>query len=276
MLLKNAVAVLAGAGRINGVGASTARLLAKQGCNILINCLKNQQQAKEVVSDCRKEGVEAELFLGDVTKSEICHQMADYAKSKWGRADVLVNCLGATKGASYEKLGQLSEEDFSRLFSVNATAPYLMAQAFQELLRASGDGAIVNVSSAAGITGKGSSIAYAAAKGAENTLTLALAQAFSPEVRVNAVCPSFIDSSWWEETFKGKEDKYRALIKSMQDGNLLGRTLTPKDVAYTILSIIQNPVMTGELIRIDAGAHIGKANFREENNRSKLPTSTTT
>ena len=130
-------------------------------------------------------------------------------------------------------------------------------------MQASGDGALVNVSSAAGISGKGSSIAYAVAKGAENTLTLSLAQALSPEVRVNAVCPSFIDSSWWDEAYQNKQEKYQGLISSMQQSNLLQKVLTPEDVANTILSIIQNPVMTGELIRLDAGMHIGKANKRE-------------
>ena len=262
MIFKGAVAVLSGAGRRNGVGAATARLLAQNGCNILINCLKNKDQALSVVDDCRREGVEAELFVGDVTKSQTCHEMAELVREKWQRTDIVINSLGVTKGASYEKLEQLSEDDFQKMFSVNATAPYLMCQAFQSMLRESGDAAVINVSSAAGITGKGSSIAYAAAKGAENTLTLALAQALSPEVRVNAVCPSFIDSSWWEETFAGKDDKYQSLVKSMQGTNLLRRVLKPQDVAQMIFTVLQNPVMTGELVRLDAGAHVGKANPR--------------
>ena len=263
MIYKGAVAILAGAGRKNGVGAATARLLAKKGCNILINCLKNEQQALAVAEDCKKHGVDAEIFIGDASKSETCQKMADIVRKKWQRADILINSLGVTKGAPYEKLDQLTEEDFKIIFSVNATAPYLMCQAFQSMLRSSGDGAVINVSSAAGITGKGSSIAYAAAKGAENTLTLALAQALSPEVRVNAICPSFIDSSWWEENFEGREDKYKNLVNNMKGNNLLGRVLRPTDVAQTILTVLDNPVMTGELVRLDAGSHIGKANPRE-------------
>ena len=212
MLLKNKLAILTGAGRTNGVGAATAKLLAAEGCNILINCLKNQEQAQSVASECQKFGVEAEVFLGDVSQTEICQSMAALVRDKWGRADVIVNCVGFTKSAPYEKLDKLTAEDFAKIFAINTTAPYLIAQAFQDLLKASGDGVIVNVSSAAGITGKGSSIAYAAAKGGLNTLTLALSQALSPEVRVNAVCPSFIDSSWWEESFVGKEDKYQDLL----------------------------------------------------------------
>jgi len=263
MILKEAVAVLAGAGRLRGVGASTARMLAKRGCNLLINTLKNQQQAEELADECRGFGVETQVYMGDLTNASACHEMANLVESKWGRADIIVNSLGYTKGAPYEQLDKLTEEDFAKMYAVNGTAPFLMAQAFQSLLRASGDGCIVNVSSAAGITGKGSSIAYAASKGATNTLTLALSQALSPEVRVNAVCPSFIDSSWWDETFAGREDKYRQLVKSMQRNNLLNRVLTPDDVARTIMGIIDNPCMSGELIRLDSGAHVGQANARE-------------
>lgn len=263
MNLKGAVAVLSGAGRTNGVGAATAELLAQKGCNIVINCLKNESQAQLVVEKCRSYNVTATLFMGDVTKASTCHEMATMVQNEFGRTDILVNSLGFTKAAAYEKLTSLNEDDFAKMFSVNVTAPYLMCQAFQEMLRGSDNGVVINISSVAGMTGKGSSIAYAAAKGGENALTLALAQALSPEVRVNAICPSFIDSSWWEEQFHGNQDKYKQLVKSMSDNNLLGRVLRPIDVAQMIFAIIMNPVMSGELIRLDAGAHIGKANTRE-------------
>ena len=263
MILEKSVAVLVGAGKINGVGAATALRLAKKGCNLLIHCHTSKQQAVVVLEACKQENVEVELFVGDATKTAVCKEMAEFVEAKWGRADILVNCLGATKAASYEKLELLDEKDLAHLFAVNVTAPYLMAQAFQKLLKQSGDAVLINVSSAAGITGKGSSIGYAAAKGGENTLTLALAQALSPEVRVNAICPSFIDSSWLEDAFKNKEEKYQTLLESIRSSNLLNRVLKPEDVATTILSVIENPVMTGELIRLDAGAHVGKANLRD-------------
>lgn len=264
MFGKGCVAVITGAGRLNGVGAATAKMLANQGCHILLNTNKNEEQARSVLEKCQQYGVETELFLGDLTKSDNCSDLASLAYDKWGRTDIIVNSLGATKGAPYEKLEKLTEQDFQHMFAVNAIAPYLVAQSFQPLLRDAGNAAMVNVSSAAGISGKGSSIAYAAAKGAENTLTLSLAQALSPEVRVNAVCPSFIDSSWWEEKFQGKEAQYEKLVSSMQNSNLLNKVLKPNDVAQMIISVINNPVMSGEIIRMDAGAHVGKANAREQ------------
>lgn len=262
MNLKGSVAVLSGAGRVNGVGAATARLLAMEGCHVVINCLHSKDQAQNVIDECKEYGVMAELFLGDVTNGTVCQAMAAMVNTKFGRTDILVNALGFTKSASYEKLSALSADDFSKLYAINVIGPYLMCEAFQPMLSTTKNGVVVNVSSAAGINGKGSSIAYAAAKGGENTLTLALAQALSPEVRVNAVCPGFIDSSWWEVQFRGKEEEYQKLIKGVAENNLLGKVLKPIDVAQVILGIIKNPVMTGELIRLDAGAHIGKANVK--------------
>lgn len=263
MSLKDSVAILTGAGRKNGIGAATAKLLAKEGCHLLINCLKNAQQAEQVAEECRKEGVIVHVFIGDLTDPPVSQKMAELVNATWGRVDIIVNCLGSTKAVSYEKLSTLQRSDFENIFAVNVFAPFYIAQAFQELIKKAENGVMINISSAAGITGKGSSIAYAAAKGAENTLTLALAQALSPEVRVNAICPSFVDSSWWEEAYAGKENQYQGLVKSIQENTLQHRVLKPEDVALMVLSIINNPGISGELVRLDAGAHIGKANPRE-------------
>ena len=112
MPLKNSVAILTGAGRQNGVGAATARILAQKGCNVLINCLKNKEQAERVVEDCKKEGVDAKLFVADLSTADACKEMANIAMSTWGRADIVVNCLGKTIGVPYENLAALSLSDF--------------------------------------------------------------------------------------------------------------------------------------------------------------------
>lgn len=265
MILKGAVAVLSGSGRLNGVGAATARLLAKEGCNVMINCIRSKEQALVIVEQCKALGVDSDLVVGDITKQAVCQHIAEQVQIRWGRADILVNCVGSTKSVPYENLAGLDASDFANIMATNITAPFLMAQALRSLLIASGDAAIVNVSSVSGITGRGCSMAYSAAKGGENTLTLALAQALSPEVRVNAVCPSFIASSWWDGVYDGKANEYQARVNRIKGNNLLKKILTPMDVAQTILSIINSSVMTGELIRLDSGAHIGQANMRNIN-----------
>ncbi len=262
MILKGMVSVLTGAGRINSIGAATARILAKNGSHVVINCLNSRLQAEQVVSECASHGVSSELFVGDITDVDVCKSLATFVKDKFGKVDTIVNCVGSTHPAPYEKLELLTASDFMKVFSSNVIGPYLIAQAFQPLLKASKIASITNVSSTAALTGISSSIAYATAKGAENSLTLALAQALSPEVRVNVVCPSFVDSSWWEIPFKDKQEKYEALLQTMKEKNLLNRVIKPEDVALAIFSVIQNPVMTGEIIRLDAGAHIGKSNSR--------------
>jgi 3-oxoacyl-[acyl-carrier protein] reductase len=255
---ENKVAVLIGAGRINGVGAATALLLAKEGYDILINCRKNESQAMQIVTQCREYGVRAEIFMADVTLSTACKDMARYVEEKWGQVNVLVNCIGMTKIVPYEDLDQLTEADFAKIFATNVTAPYLVVQAFQKLLSKSANSSVVNISSTAGISGSGSSIAYAASKGALNTLTLALAKALAPAVRVNAVCPGFIDSSWWEENLGNESEKYQSMVKDVKQRNLLNQVIQPIDAANMIVSVIKSPGMTGELIRLDSGAHLAK------------------
>lgn len=263
--LKNNVAVLTGAGRKDGVGAALARLLAKEGCHVLVNCLTPKKETKEILAECRSFGVEAELFIGDLTDKKICQALANFAAQKWNRVDILVNCIGFSKSAAEGNPLNHHAADFTELLNINVVAPYMMCQVLEDLLRSAENPAVVNVSSNAGLTGKGSSLAYAVAKGAENTLTLGLAQALSPEIRVNAVCPAFIDSSWWDdkpfanEKLDRNSNTYEAFKQSIKENNLLQKTLKPVSVAYTILTILKNPMLTGELIRIDAGAHIGKA-----------------
>ncbi len=250
------IALLTGTGRLNGIGAATAELLAKSGYHIIINCIKNRSQAERVVYNCKTHGVEAELVMGDISEPRVSTQIAQLIEEKYQKLDVLINCAAITKSALYKNLSALNAEDFTKTFAVNVTSIYLITQAVELLLRKSADATIINLSSLAGITGRGSSIAYAASKGAVNTLTLALARALAPAIRVNAICPSFVDSSWWEEKFNRNSDEYKDLLEDMRNASLIGKVVKSIDVAQIILSVIQNPVITGELITIDAGAHL--------------------
>lgn len=261
MDMKGQVAIITGAGRLGGVGAATARQLAQRGCHLLLNCLSSQDEIQQLADECRKHLVEVIIHMGDLTEEAMCHELAEVTQAKFGKANIIVNCLGFSQAVPIERLDLITSELFEKTFQVNTLAPFFVAKAFQQLLKESGNGVLINVSSTSGFTGKSTSLPYAVTKGALNTLTLALAQALSPEVRVNAVCPSFIDSSWWRDKFPDQA-KYESLKQNMRDNNLLRRVLEPTDVARAIVSVIDNPAMTGELIKIDAGTHIGKANPR--------------
>src|ERR1700735_842736 len=180
-------------GSASGLGAATAAILAKGGARLIINYASSQKEAEQTADLCRSAGAEVVVVQGDVSRDEDCRKIAA-AAAPWGRLDILVNNAGATKHVPHGKLDGLSSEDFQRLFGVNTIGPFQLVRAARSLLeagaKASGRAsAVVNVSSVAGISGIGSSVAYAASKGALNTMTYSLARALAPLIRVNTVCP---------------------------------------------------------------------------------------
>jgi 3-oxoacyl-[acyl-carrier protein] reductase len=242
-------------GSASGVGAATSLALAHRGAAVVINYSRSQAEAEEVARQCIEAGGEAIVVQADVAQDADCRKLTAAAVERWGRLDGLVNNAGTTKFASAKKLDGLSAEDFQRLYGVNLIGPYQMIRACAPALRNS-RGAVVNVSSTAGTTGNGSSIAYACSKGALNTLTLSLSRALAPEIRVNAVLPGFIETRWLRQGLG--EENYRRAEAAWQAQSALGETLTPEDVAATILAVLDATKMTGQLITLDAGKAIGK------------------
>src|SRR3984957_9297217 len=188
-------------GSASGLGAATAAILAKGGGRLVVNYSSSQKEAEATADLCRSAGAEVVVVQGDVSRDEDCRKIVA-AAAAWGRLDALVNNAGTTKHVPHDKLDELTAEDFQRIFGVNTIGPFQMVRAARSLLeagaKASGrPSAVVNVSSNAGIGGGGSSIAYAASKGALNTMTLSLARALAPLIRVNAVLLWSIDTGWF-------------------------------------------------------------------------------
>merc|ERR1711879_254571 len=154
-----------------------------------------------------------------------------------GRLDLLVNNAGLTIPTDYSELNKIDESHFDRIFGLNVRAPFFLAQALAPMLKKA-QGAIVNVSSTSAICGKGSSLVYAASKGAISTMTLGLAHALAPEVRVTAICPGFVDSSW----FDGLESRNQ-LINAVKGGTLLNRVAKPDDCGHLIVAMAENQML---------------------------------
>src|ERR1700761_8960912 len=247
-------------GSASGLGAATAAILAKGGGRIVVNYSYSAKEAEETADICRKAGAEVTVVQGDVSRDEDCKKIVAAAAS-WGRLDALVNNAGTTKHVAHDNLDGLSAEDFQRLYGVNTIGPFQMVRAARSLLeagaKASGrPSAVVNVSSVAGISGVGSSIAYAASKGALNTMTLSLARALAPVIRVNTVCPGYIDTPWFT---KGRGE---AGAKQVRDSVVAKVPLkvasTAEDIAQ-LVCFLASPAssnMTGEVVRMDAGMHL--------------------
>lgn len=244
------VAIITGAS--SGVGAACARQLARAGWNVVINYLSNDAGAGEVRRVCEGAGVDALVVKGDVSEDTTCRAVAEAAEARWGRIDALVNNAGTTKFCRAEDLDGLTADDFSRIYAVNVIGPYQVTRAVAPCLRRGGGGSVVNVASMAGVTGLGSSMAYAASKGALITMTRSLARVLGPEIRVNAVCPGFIQGDWLKRTLG--EDLYERVKTAREQEAPLRMTMTADAVADGILYFIDRAEgVTGETLMMDGG-----------------------
>jgi 3-oxoacyl-[acyl-carrier protein] reductase len=256
MQLKGAVCIVTGSA--TGIGAECALALAKKGCHSVINYTKSVEEAQAVAKQCTELGAEALLVQANVAHDADCRRLAQSALQRWGRIDALVNNAGTTKVAlNHSDLDALSAEDFQRIYSVNVVGAYQMICAVAPAMRKQGRGAIVNVSSRAGVDGVGTSVAYVASKGALNTMTMALARALGPEIRVNAVCPGFVETRWLREAIG---ERYDAARQRYAENSPLQKTCTAADVAEVVTWLLEGAeLVTGELILIDGGNRLGAA-----------------
>jgi len=242
------VAIVTGSG--SGIGAATAIELSKRGWSVVINYSKSADKAKAVAAKCK----DAILVQADTGQDADCRKLVKAALDKWGRVDALVNNAGTTKFVKHPDLDGLSADDFLHIYRVNVVGPFQMVRACAPALKAA-RGAVVNVSSVASLLGTGSSIAYAASKSALNAMTYSFARVLGPEVRVNAVCPGYVDTPWQhgahgDEGARKAADRYAGLVP-------LKDYARPADVAETIAWLIEGArQVTGETIFVDGGMHI--------------------
>lgn len=255
MPYQDAVIVVTGAS--TGLGRAIAVGAAEQGARAaVINFASNVAEAEETARLVRAHGAQTVLAQGDVGDDAVCRAVAAAAQP-FGRIDALFNNAGISRMADHADLDALSGDDFLDIYRVNVVGPYQMIRACRDLLEAAGVGSVVNTSSIAGVTGGGSSIAYSASKGGLNTMTLSLAKSLAPKIRVNAICPGFIDTPWFDKIGRpGVRDKLRgAMAQTMP----LQVSSTPEDVAGSALFFGSRASghVTGETLLVDAGMHLG-------------------
>ncbi|HEY8537905.1 MAG TPA: glucose 1-dehydrogenase [Steroidobacteraceae bacterium] len=256
MQLENSVCIVTGSA--TGIGAACAIDLAKKGARVVINYTKSEAEARATQAECERLGAETLLVKADVAVDADCQRMAQAALEKWGRIDALVNNAGTTRVAfNHADLNALQAQDFLDVYAVNVVGTFQMIRAVEPAMRKQGQGAIVNVSSIAGVMGVGTSVAYAASKGALNTMTLSLARVLGPQIRVNAVCPGFVETRWLQNALGERYEAQRARVASTSP---LQRTSTPEDISRVIVWLIEGADMvTGEFIIVDGGVHLGGA-----------------
>lgn len=248
-------AAITGAG--SGIGAATSIAFAQAGYDVVINYRSNRDGAEAVADQCRAEGVEAITVIGDIASDEACRSIAAAAAQRFSRIDVLVNNAGVTRYAPANDLDASDAIDFEHIFSVNVTGSYQMIRAAAPYLKKVGHGSIVNISSDSAFSGDGSSLAYAASKGAINTMTVGLARSLAPAIRVNAVCPGFVDTTWalsWHD-----EDSYGVFRENLIAAAPLQSIPCAPDIADAVLWLADRATkVTGQCLVIDSGMHLAK------------------
>ena len=245
-------------GSSSGIGAATARLYARNGWNVVVNYSRDPAPASQVADDCRELGVRVIVVRADIANDDDCRRMAAEVEATWGRADVLVNNAGTTRFVALKDLDGLSAQDFQDIYAVNVIGSYQATRAFVPLLNRHPVTAVVNISSIASMMGTGSSIAYMASKGALNAMTVGLARALGPRVRVNAIAPGFVESPWLRNGLG--DARYEARMESYKERAALGEVITPEDVAQAAWWLgVGAAKTTGEILLVDAGLRLTRA-----------------
>jgi 3-oxoacyl-[acyl-carrier protein] reductase len=236
-------------GGASGIGLSTVAMLGRNGATVAVNFLADDPRGVDVVAKLKADGIKAIAAPGNVADAADCIRMVAKATDDLGRLDLLVSNAG-TPGTKRKieprELDLVTEELWSTLLQVNLLGVFRCAKAAAPALKAT-HGAIVNTASIAGVGRAGSSLAYSATKAGVVSLTQNLARALGPDVRVNAVAPGAVDSTWMVEW---TDDQRRASVENA----LLKRRCTTDDIAEVIVFLGFGAAMvTGQTIVIDGG-----------------------
>ncbi|MGH4027433.1 SDR family NAD(P)-dependent oxidoreductase [Actinomycetota bacterium Odt1-20B] len=234
-------------GSSSGIGAAVARRLAGAGFRVVVNSARSAEAGERLAAEL-PDAVYVQASVADAADAK---RLVQAAVDTYGRLDLLVNCAGATRFIDHADLEAASPDVWRELYDVNVIGVWQTITAAAPHLKASGAGAVVNVSSQAGVRPNGSSIPYAVTKAAVNHMTKLLAKTLGPEVRVNAVAPGMIDTPW----FDGVEGIDQAM-KDVAARLPLGRVGQPEDIAGTVFDLANSAYITGEVLLVDGGGHL--------------------
>lgn len=225
-----------------GIGRAAAIAFAREGAKVAINYSRSEAEAKETLAAVKEAGGDGLLCQADVADAAAVKDMMAKIRREWGSLDVLVNNAGVTTFVDMADLDALTDEHWDQVLNINLKGAFYVCREGAKLMES---GSIVNVASIAGITGKGSSIAYCASKAAMISLTKSLASVLAPNIRVNAVAPGFIDTRW----HAGRDEVKKATAEALP----LKRLGTPEDIAEVIVATAKFSWVTGQVIVADGG-----------------------
>jgi 3-oxoacyl-[acyl-carrier protein] reductase len=245
--LSGQVAVIAGGA--GAIGYASAQRLARQGAQVVLLGRENVaalQEKADALPGQGHIGVQADTGVGASLRdaAAIVHQ-------RHGRCDILVNSAGMTRAIPHHDLEALSDEIIDEIFVANWRGVFSTIRAFAPMLKESGKGLVVNLSSIAGTTGIGSNVAYVGAKAGLDAMCTSLARALSPQIRMINVSPGVVDSPFVPGRDAGFNDKQAATTPLQRVGQ-------PDDIAAAVEACATTLLFTtGSVIQVDGGRHLG-------------------
>ena len=245
MELQGCAAIVTGGS--GGLGQRICRALAQRGVNVVVNYAASETKAMSVAADLSKLGARAVAVGADVTDPAAVAKMVEQTKAEFGRVDILVNDAAFNKTVEYPDLDGLTHELWNHIITTNLYGPFNCIKAVAPLMKARGRGRIVNISSAAGIYPRGSSIAYAVSKAALNHLTTCMAVALAPAVTVNCIAPGLMMGT---RMTANRPPEY---VARAADFTVLRRAVNKDDVAEQVMLFCRSDSVTGQTIVMDCG-----------------------
>jgi 3-oxoacyl-[acyl-carrier protein] reductase len=235
-------------GGSGSIGAAASRLLAEAGAQVAVTYRPDGQGEAAAADLVRALPGRAHLALAaDVASSASLIALRDAISQKFGRLHILVNAAGFTKPVPHADLEALDDDLVDRMFQVIWRGQFATIRTFAPLLKASGDGLIVSISSIAALTGIGSSIAYCAAKAGIDVMTKSLARALAPDIRVLAVAPGVVDTAF----VPGRSADFNEKVAAATPLKRIGQ---PEEIAAAILACATHLTFsTGTTIVVDGG-----------------------
>lgn len=241
--LLNKIAVVVGGS--GGIGAATCRRLAEAGATVVVGYRSGREKAEALAAALPGQGHVA--LPVSVTDSASITAFREAVVLACGRVDILINAAGTTTPVPHADLDRLTDQIIDEVFASNWRGVFATIRAFAPLMKASGGGVIINLSSIAAYKGFGSSVAYCGAKAGLDSMTHTLALALAPDIRVLSVSPGVVATGF----VPGRTPEQ---IAKAGEAAPLRRVTQPEDVADTIYAAVAHmPLSTGIRIAVDAG-----------------------
>ncbi len=246
MELKGTVALVTGGN--GGLGQRICHALAREGVHIAVMYAQSRDQGEAVARELASTyQINAAAFACDITDGAAIAQLVADVTARFGRLDILINDAAFNKSVPFSELDNMDDALWDKIMAINLTGPMRLTKAVAPIMKAQGQGRVVNISSVAGLTPTGSSIAYAVAKAGLIHLTRCMAVAMAPETLVNCVAPGLLEGTRATANLRAEQ------VTSSAAGALLKKAADKDDCADMVVTMCRTETMTGQTIVIDAG-----------------------